>query len=529
MSTRKIELSVGAVKYVEPNEIITEEEYNYIKNKVPELNGRVDIVEDEIEEINSSLETIANNENDIPLNLENKRLYNNGKNSNVTFKTKSIPNNVSIDNLNIYNNETTETLVPSSTSSNIEIKNVKADVNNMFLHIARNGVKNIVLKDSVIIGGNFPILVNESSKGGENLNIINNNITSKTGDGIEINTPNQGVDTFRGVKIIGNTIESVVNGDVTHTSGFGVGIAQGQDIIVSNNIIKDSRNEALHVEDCTENLIVTNNVFNTSFDGAWLHMGDRTKTLPEYVPSVSGLYAKTYLINSNHFKRKNNTKTNKGIYIVYDQWGDTFIFNIANNRIEGFDYGIYSNGIPYLICDNTVIENCNIGLRADRGKYIGKLIMKNCDKLVEVVGECEIDEIISYSKVSPSNLIINNITTVADYTTINKLTYPQIHYISLDDNLKTQIKLLPISKVLNGKLFVKVLHTGNKKEILFDITYDGTSLTSNKLTEVTYGSFGDATLILKDGFISLDIYASGWNNYNITVETSFNGKYIFGK
>ena len=30
MSTGKIELSVGAVKYVDPNEIITEEEYNYI-------------------------------------------------------------------------------------------------------------------------------------------------------------------------------------------------------------------------------------------------------------------------------------------------------------------------------------------------------------------------------------------------------------------------------------------------------------------------------------------------------------------
>ena len=59
MSTRKIELSVGAVKYVDPNEIITEEEYNYIKNKVPELNGRVGDIENEIEEINSSLDNKA--------------------------------------------------------------------------------------------------------------------------------------------------------------------------------------------------------------------------------------------------------------------------------------------------------------------------------------------------------------------------------------------------------------------------------------------------------------------------------------
>ena len=45
-------LSVGAVKYANPNEIITEAEYNYIKNKVPELDNRVGV----IEEINSSLD-----------------------------------------------------------------------------------------------------------------------------------------------------------------------------------------------------------------------------------------------------------------------------------------------------------------------------------------------------------------------------------------------------------------------------------------------------------------------------------------
>lgn len=53
-------LSVGAVKYADPNEIITEEEYSYIKNKVPELDERVGIIDDEIKEINSSLDNKAN-------------------------------------------------------------------------------------------------------------------------------------------------------------------------------------------------------------------------------------------------------------------------------------------------------------------------------------------------------------------------------------------------------------------------------------------------------------------------------------
>ena len=54
-------------------------------------------------------------------------------------------------------------------------------------------------------------------------------------------------------------------------------------------------------------------------------MGDRTKNIPEYTPFVNGLYAKTYLVNSNHFKKFNRDKTGKGIYLIYDKWGDSFI------------------------------------------------------------------------------------------------------------------------------------------------------------------------------------------------------------
>ena len=59
MTTRKIELSVGAVKYADPNEIFTEEELNNIKNKIPELDEKVGVIDNEIKEINSSLEHIT--------------------------------------------------------------------------------------------------------------------------------------------------------------------------------------------------------------------------------------------------------------------------------------------------------------------------------------------------------------------------------------------------------------------------------------------------------------------------------------
>ena len=58
MSTGKIELSVGAVKIANKYEIFTEEEVDIINNKIPELDKRVGVIEDEIDEINSSLDNI---------------------------------------------------------------------------------------------------------------------------------------------------------------------------------------------------------------------------------------------------------------------------------------------------------------------------------------------------------------------------------------------------------------------------------------------------------------------------------------
>ena len=60
MSTGKIELSVGAVKIANKYEIFTEEEIDAINNKIPELDGRVGVIEDEIEEVNSSLDNKMN-------------------------------------------------------------------------------------------------------------------------------------------------------------------------------------------------------------------------------------------------------------------------------------------------------------------------------------------------------------------------------------------------------------------------------------------------------------------------------------
>ena len=492
---------------------------------------RMDETEDRLNEVDSQL---AHNtillgniyKGDIP-KLENVIFYSNNRDKINT--SSQINKNVIVEGLDITSIDT-QMFYFASGSKNVEIKDNNLNSTNMAVHLNSKNVENVKIMNNDVEGGNYPILVNSNSQGGSNLTICNNNIKSNGGDCIEINTPNQGVDTFKCVKIIGNTLESTPNGDTTHNNGFGIGIAQGQDIVVTGNIVTNSRNEALHVEDCTQNLAVVGNVFNSSYDGAWLQMGDKTKNIPEYTPVVNGLYAKTYLVNSNHFKKSNRDKTGMGIYLIYDKWGGSFIFNVANNRIEGFEYGIYANGSPYTIMDNTVVESCIIGLKANNGKYLGRLIMKNCDKLVELNGSCVIDELVSYSNISPTNLIINNITQNGLFSTINKLSYNQTHNVVTDSNNKTQIKLLPLSKVLDGNLFVKINYKyAETKEFLFKVNYVNNELKSDKIFELGYGSLGSGDLIVKDGFICVNLTCKGWDNHSIDVQTNIEGKYIFGK
>lgn len=53
-------LSVGTMKIANKHEIFTEEEIDAINNKIPELDERVGVIEDEIDEINTSLDNKAN-------------------------------------------------------------------------------------------------------------------------------------------------------------------------------------------------------------------------------------------------------------------------------------------------------------------------------------------------------------------------------------------------------------------------------------------------------------------------------------
>ena len=86
-------LSVGTMKIANKYEIFTEEEIDAINNKIPELDERFGVIEDEIDEINSSLDNMESEKaTKSEVDIERKRIDNLATKSEVDVERKRIDN-----------------------------------------------------------------------------------------------------------------------------------------------------------------------------------------------------------------------------------------------------------------------------------------------------------------------------------------------------------------------------------------------------------------------------------------------------
>ena len=154
MSTGKIELSVGTMKIANKYEIFTEEEIDAINNKIPELDERVGVIEDEIDEINSSLDNINNKipeldervgviENDIE--EINSSLDNKASNIDLDVERKRIDNFTK--------------LTEGSTTGDAELIDARIGADGKIYSNVGNGIRNQVKNINTVC----PLFVNKSN------------------------------------------------------------------------------------------------------------------------------------------------------------------------------------------------------------------------------------------------------------------------------------------------------------------------------------------------------------------------------
>lgn len=470
----------------------------------------------EVQEINASLEQIENKngalfDGELKV-LENTKVYSNKKLIPSEINATSINGNTEIENINLT---TSNTVLFNSNGSDIKLKDNILKSENMAININTPNKENISIINNDITGGNYPVLLNEQAKNNSNINILFNNIYSKNGgDSIEINSPSANDDSVRNVKIIGNTLNSSEQSEVTHNKGFGIGLAQARDVVVIGNVSEQSPQEGLHIEDGCENVSVIGNVFNNCIvDGCWI--------TSDFYNNENNIKKKPYLILGNHFKQKTNTKIGVGIKYVASSatiyaTDDMFV----GNRIEGFNYGVeLSTSQQNIILDNTIINNCNVGIKV-AGKIKGLLYINDTPKLIEVTGYTDIDGGI----ISNSSVNVDTFMTGTGLVISGKLIYNVNVTEILGAGAYTKVKLLKInnSTILKGDLRISCKNIDNVYSILLSksVITGGDSFVSLKNSV-----YGNLKLTIEDGYLILTIFNNGTTTSNENIKISLNGVY----
>ena len=378
-----------------------------------------------------------------------------------------------------------------------------AEINTPYHGYYKNSTgSDVKIKDSVIDADNYGILLNASASG-KNMDILYNKINSPN-DPIEINTTGG---LFSQIKIIGNTLNAEGTSG-SSSSGFAVGIAKGKDILVCNNIIEHSRQEAIHIEDAQERIIVTNNIAKDCYeDGLRL---------------INNASNKPIICSNNWFvKDSSNPSADSGIYVVFDVNGSRNLNVITGNIIDGFANGLRLDGVGGTsnVSDN-VILNCTTAINNVFGSFYGENICSNCDTLVKGNSGSITGKIIS--ETTP--------TTILDYigtsgrlgATLLGFRYPYGSFSSSAAGINTK-DLFDLPTRFKGKFSFTFSGNTNYFRFVVDASYDGTNLTTGEFFVNLSGVVSSISLTLNSTKLALRFYTA--SSITVNFDVNFDGEF----
>jgi len=447
-------------------------------------------------------------------------LYSNNR-SKITNTNSTAPGDIRITGSDIHiNNVETQgsspqTIYFSGSPKRIRLARIKINTTGHGLQLSTSNTEDICLSESTITAEKYGFLLNNGSKQGKNLHIVNNSIYSRNSDAIELNTPGTlggaEYDGFRQVFIMGNRLSADEYG-TSGQAGFAVGIAHTREVIVMGNISEKSRLEALHIEGDQQNIMVVGNVFNDCMSD-----GCRIK---------NSTAAKAPTITNNSFVKKDLTRTDNGIHRLYDPMG-SLECNFASNYIRGFDRGIWIDGPSTCHVEGTLVEGCNTGIYlGDTAKVVGSLLVKDCPTLVTAKNGTVVEKVVALSV--PQSIMSYAGTSGKLGATIKNLiafTSP-VTTVAGANNL---LNLFTLPSLLQIKLLCRI-NAGSSKLILSgDVTWDGTALTMTNILKKQTGSIllgysGSAPLVNNNGSLALNMFTTS-SLSALTVNYDFTGMY----
>lgn len=241
-----------------------------------------------------------------------------------------------------------------------------------------NDVNNVRIKDSEFGNLNRLFIRDNAHTGNlKNFWFASNYVHDLGQGGAQFNFPNGSV---KGVAVVDNYFDTFHAGSERIFSG-GASINQA---IFSRNIYTGLANEAIHLEEDAQDIIVTSNLIVTSADAS-----NNGHGITVTDNDISGVYAHPErLIVANNIKHNQGTKENSiGYKAPENSTGPISADNviISNNIYKNYNIGIQTGAGDHFVVGN-IVEDCNEGMRVFSAEpNINGNIIKNCPKGINVV------------------------------------------------------------------------------------------------------------------------------------------------
>lgn len=346
---------------------------------------------------------------------------------------------------------------------------------------------------SRITADGYGLLSNSSSDNSTGFVALGNYIYSDKSDAIEWNHPDENSSDFIA---IGNVLTASTNGSSV-SSGFAVGIAGTQYHVTIGNIVKESRQEAFHVEDGqTGGIIIGNSAHGLQEDG--IHI----------LAPASGSGAGDGVIVHGNFLYHEGLQTGfYGVRCVGDSNGAQDLSLIGGNYVKGFDSGlrfgsvISSSAPQFFIADGNAADDCNVAVDVGKGSSIfGDNISDGCATLFKLNNRAKAGRVFSRSE--PTTIVSYAGTTSEPGGMCRGFVFPVEITHSASPNSQS-FDLFSMADLLSGRLAIYLENGSNFFVYIADISWDGTTLTVTNPVSNNSGTVGSTTVINNSGALAV--------------------------
>ena len=347
------------------------------------------------------------------------------------------------------------------------------------------GTEGLTISNSTFTSDGYALLTNNQGlttpSASKRISITNTYAKSVDADAVELNHPSADV---TGVIAAGNFLETTGTGTAI-TAGFAYGNANTKQWVFANNIILDSRLEAIHIEDSQRGGTVTGNSVRSRSHGLLTY------------PNIAGAGQGSFPVVANSFYAPAKVTppggvVNSGIFVSYSApYNPPNGMPIVGNVVEGFTRGVFLR--PALatttyaniqLVDNNHLKNNTYSLRFEganvaKNRQFGTNFSTGTTDLIQVTSTWSVGKI--YSDSTPTNII----STTSGYNNfmpscVDGFGYP-LAGGATSPGVPTHTILFPAGA--NNRFFGRVRFEGRRSGVAdwiyqsADILWDGSTLT----------------------------------------------------